>query len=567
MTLKKYFRILYLIIFSGILVLNACGKRKSNNSHILQKEKLLLCYPDSALKLMPEIEKNRKLSPVDNAALQLLKAYALFLSDDSCVRVKPAYDALEYYKGSGLAREEGLAYFLYGHALLENNEIDQGVIELKKSLNILANTHEYNLIGLANYYIGYNYSLDAMYEKALHRLKLAAIYFEHANEKVNMAYAYREIANAFDLGRYPVDSALVYFDKAGSLLLAESDTSGFQDVKFYKAITLLNRTHRFSEAKQNILEVYRYFDNDSYYHNKLSYAYARCGMADSSMYYYKISLQDTTNIFSKMAVNMAGAYAFMESGDYKKAVKSFIEYEINKTKVFDQAQKSRIYRIDKGFDLSEKEKENATLRTNQRNMLLQFAVLTILVLVLVFAFLINNQRRKNEQIQYLVERRRLLENMEQKRIVLLAKIQARIDNILRINKMEAKLRHGILDGKSFVDEMLLNSVLPEPEWSTYISEIDMICNHHITALANKYPALTVADKIVIALTSLKIDITDSCAILGMNKNTMYRRRNTIKERLGLDKNIDFETWILEQITVCLAKEQQNTLIDHFSGHQ
>ena len=63
----------------------------------------------------------------------------------------------------------------------------------------------------------------------------------------------------------------------------------------------------------------------------------------------------------------------------------------------------------------------------------------------------------------------------------------------------------------------------------------------------------VADKIVIALTSMKIDITDSCSILGMNKNTMYRRRNTIKERLRLDKTVDFETWIHERVARSLAR--------------
>lgn len=550
---KYLFLIFGLVLFFLILSLGSCAKRKSTNESIVSIEKIMPDHPDSAFVWLDSLSQLKSLRPVDVAAHRLLTAYALFLSEDSAVRIEPALNALEYYKGSGLLREEGLSYFLYGHALLENGEIDQGVIYMKRSISSLVNTDEYNLLGLANYYIGYNYSLDAVYQKALSRLKLAVIYFRHAHERVNEAYAYREIANAFDLGRYPVDSALIYFDKAKSLLLQEKDTSGYYDVHFYRAITLLNRTKRFSEAKTDILEVYRYFNNDRYYHNKLSFAYARCGQADSAMYYYQLSKHDTVNIYSEMAVNMAGAYAFMASGDYKNALDAFLKYDINKTKVFDEAQKNQLYRIDKGYDLSEKEKENSALRVRQRNMVMQFGLLTIVVLILVISFLITLFRRKREQAKYREERIKLLASMERKRLVVHAKIQTRMEAALRLSRLDAKYRLGVSDPKSFLDEILSYSVLRESEWMDYVDEIDMVCNNHISGLAAEFPALTNADKIVIALTSMKIDITDSCSILGMNKNTMYRRRNTIKERLKLDKTVDFEAWIHERVARSLAR--------------
>ncbi len=551
---RKYLILVFwLALFFVMLSLGSCVKRKSTNESIVRIEKVMPDHPDSAFVWLDSLSRLKSLRPVDVAAHQLLTAYALFLSEDSAVKVEPALNALNYYKGSGLLREEGLSYFLYGHALLENGEIDQGVIHMKRSISSLVNTNEYNLLGLANYYIGYNYSLDAVYQKALSRLKLAVIYFRHARERVNEAYAYREIANAFDLGRYPVDSALIYFDKAKSLLLQEKDTSGYYDVHFYRAITLLNRTKRFSEAKTDILQVYRYFNNDSYYHNKLSFAYARCGQADSAMYYYQLSKQDTVNIYSKMAVNTAGAYAYMASGDYKNAMDAFLKYDINKTKVFDEAQKNQLYRIDKGYDLSEKEKENSALRVRQRNMVMQFGLLTIVVLILVISFLITLFRRKREQAKYREERIKLLASMERKRLVVHAKIQTRMEAALRLSKLDAKYRLGVSDPKSFLDEILSYSVLRESEWMDYFDEIDMVCNNHISGLAAEFPALTNADKIVIALTSMKIDITDSCSILGMNKNTMYRRRNTIKERLKLDKTVDFEVWIHDRVAKSLEK--------------
>lgn len=550
---KFDFLIFSITLFFVMLFLVSCSGRKSDNKLILRVEKLLPGRVDSAFLLLDSLGRADSMTDVDKAAHQLLTAYALFLSGDSSVRVEPALYALDYYKGSGLLHEEGLSNFLYGHALLEKGEIEQGIISLKKAISLLVNTDEYNLLGLANYYIGYNYSLDAIYAKALSRLKLAAIYFEHADERVNMAYAYREIANAFDLGRYPVDSALMYFDKSKNLLLLEKDTSDFYDVHFYRAITLLNRTNRFCEAKDDILEVYNYFDKDNYYYNKLSFAYARCGQADSAMYYYELSKKDTANVYSRMAVNLAGAYAYMAAGAYQKAVDAFINYDLNKTIVFDDSQRNQLYRIDKGYDLSEKEKENAALREKQQGMVVQFALLIIIVLVLVIAFMLMMLKRKREQAIYREERLKLLAGAERKRLAVYAKIQSRMDAALRLSKLDAKYRLGVSDPKSFLDEVLSYSVLRESEWVDYIDEIDMVCDNHISDLATEFPSLTNADKIVIALTSMKIDITDSCNILGMNKNTMYRRRNTIKERLKLDKTVDFETWIHERVARSLAR--------------
>ena len=178
------FTLLFVLVFFV-----SCVNDKSDHKYILRIEKLLPGHSDSAFLLLDSLDESGNMNPVDRAAHQLLTAYALFLSNDSAVRVEPALNALECYKGTGLVYEEGLSNFLYGHALLETGEIDQGVLFLKKAISLLVNTNEYNLLGLANYYIGYNYSLDAIYVKALSRLKLAAIYFEHADDQVNRASA------------------------------------------------------------------------------------------------------------------------------------------------------------------------------------------------------------------------------------------------------------------------------------------------------------------------------------------------------------------------------------------
>ena len=99
-----------------------------------------------------------------------------------------------------------------------------------------------------------------------------------------------------------------------------------------------------------------------------------------------------------------------------------------------------------------------------------------------------------------------------------------------------------------MDEMLDQFVLTEVEWQSYIDEVNLIFNNFIEKLSLDFPTITIADKIVIALITLQLDITSTCSILGINKNTMYRRRNTIKERLNLDKSVDLEEWLLEKVS-------------------
>jgi len=95
--------------------------------------------------------------------------------------------------------------------------------------------------------------------------------------------------------------------------------------------------------------------------------------------------------------------------------------------------------------------------------------------------------------------------------------------------------------------MLKQSVLNESEWQSYIDEVNIIFNSQLETLSDKFTSITSSDKIVMALILLQLDITDSCTILGLNKNTMYRRRNTIKERLELDKSINLENWLFDYV--------------------
>ena len=56
---------------------------------------------------------------------------------------------------------------------------------------------------------------------------------------------------------------------------------------------------------------------------------------------------------------------------------------------------------------------------------------------------------------------------------------------------------------------------------------------------------------VIALICLKVCIYDSCSLLAMEKNTMYKRRKIIKKKLELDADTDLDKWIVGYMSIDL----------------
>jgi hypothetical protein len=75
---KFDFLILSLTLFFVMFFLVSCAKDKSDNKSILRIEKLLPEHADSAFLLLDSLGESGNMKQVDQAAHQLLTAYALF---------------------------------------------------------------------------------------------------------------------------------------------------------------------------------------------------------------------------------------------------------------------------------------------------------------------------------------------------------------------------------------------------------------------------------------------------------------------------------------------------------
>ena len=452
--------------------------------------------------------------------------------------------ACEYYYNSKHKEEDGLAHFLRAYILKENNP-DEAIEMYKHTIACLRGTDELNELGVAAFNIGYLYFLDENYIEALKYHRKAERCFKEIRSDVNLAYTYREIANVKDLQKQSVDTVLYYFDKAMFVFDTLNYKDDYYDVGLYKAMTLTYRTDRLDEAKQLLYDVYNYFDRDPYYHIRLSHLYVVRNEYDSALHYLQLSGSDTTNIYAKATYYKLESNVHAMAGNYSKAYSSSVNYIDNRLKVIDETKKHQLYRIDKRFDFKNKELENSDLRVRNRTILAYLSLLAAILLVTIMFFMYVSFKRRKADLNYQLQLEKLKNQHQNKRALLVETLKARAGNALQLSALEAKVQK--LTVSDVLNEVKGFSAIPEVLWPKFIEDINVVGNDFICSLTSAFPALTLLDKIVIALISLNVDITDACILLNINKNTMYRRRNTIKERLQLDKSVDLDEWINDYI--------------------
>ena len=80
-------------------------------------------------------------------------------------------------------------------------------------------------------------------------------------------------------------------------------------------------------------------------------------------------------------------------------------------------------------------------------------------------------------------------------------------------------------------------------WDQIIEDFDKIYDNKISNLTTDFPNLTKNDLIQIILIWNEIENQDCSYLLNIKANAVYHRRNVIKNRLGLGKDIKIENWI------------------------
>jgi hypothetical protein len=534
------------------LLLVSCKPHYTENKIILRAESLLFTSPDSAYRLLSSIPHPEKLSNPDYAAWCLHFTHAQVklhqeIKSDSLIKV-----SVNYYKNSSLLKYCGTAYYLEGCILRQNNNNKAAMLAFKMAEDELKETSENKIKGLVEFNIGYICMQDELYNHSLNYFKKSLKYFELSSDKKYQAYAYREISNMYNQLDYPFDSVMYYTNVALRLSKEANDSLNYFCILSQQGKLLYDKNP--GRSNECILKSYRHFPYEQpTLASFLAYTYSKLNKPDSAAYYLRISQADTSRANSQEIIYLAGGYVAKSQQNYKKAFDNIEKAYLLRDSLFQQKIRSQLYRIDKQYDLSKKEKENFELKLANQSKVIWIAFLLVVVLVVsTILLLIYNSHKKKQAVHKAEKQRMEFEIMtkkgenEQKRKLLLTKLQNKIENTLRFNH----LKMGLLQKDkydAFLDEITKQSIVSEEEWHYYVKEVDYIFDKKLSNLSIMYPGLTSSDIKVILLICLQLDISDSCSLLNVTKNTMYHRRKLIKERIGIDKESELEEWIIQYI--------------------
>ena len=171
-------------------------------------------------------------------------------------------------------------------------------------------------------------------------------------------------------------------------------------------------------------------------------------------------------------------------------------------------------------------------------------ILAIVVIWVAIRIDIINHKLETQELQ----RRIAEQEADEWREKLLDKVKEKI-------AITEQARNRITQGEDLVAKFIYHQQGIE-ELST---ELFGIYSKPIAAIKKKYPDLTELDLLVLCLLGIGMDNVEICSILRMEKRTLYRRRQLIVQRIGIQGSANLEPFaraMIEETDINIPQPEQ-----------
>lgn len=385
-----------LIAATFAFLLTACSETYTSSPLILKAESVMNEHPDSAFQLLSSIHSPEKLSKADYAAwcLHYTQAqYKLYMTiqSDSLIEI-----AVSYYGGSKLKKYSGLSYYLQGCVSELLHRYEKAMLAYNMAERILTDSKDYDIKGLIAINTGYLYQRNENFGQAIISFKKAAELFSLSGNKKYLQYAYLELSNTcYQLDR-PFKTTMQYSNKALNLAREINDS-----LLYFQILSRQGELLYREDQKTAIANLKAGFEHCANLRIRnasfLAYLYSKTNHIDSVQYYLRIANEKILDSEVKIFNELTKAAMYENQTKFTLAYASMEKAYIMQDTVFRQKLKDQLYKIDKQFDLAEKEKENTRLKIANRNVIIGISFLTIAILVVFFIFLrLNIYHKKRE---------------------------------------------------------------------------------------------------------------------------------------------------------------------------
>lgn len=564
--------IILLIAFLSV----ACNERQSNNRQLILADSLMRSRPDSALCILQGISMDKFATQADSACYALLLTQArdknyVVQTDDSLIRY-----AVAYYDKTNDVRMQAKAHYYWGCVYRDMNRQAEAIREFLIAAPLTEKAKEKRQLGLIYNNIGFIYNIQDFNEKADSIYKLMEVIAQEVKDTTLCSEALSK------QGSIALTKGEEYFPVAERKLsdaFGAVDSVGNNGLKANISASLSNLYSRMDEgekalyyAKLNLslrrdtARAYRAF-------LLLGDAYYKLGQYDSATFYLNKSL------LSKDYGRKAGAYMRLaDIAMIQGNAALSVELERNSS-----AYKDSLYKFRRSVVVNEIiEAETDAQAMLQKlyykgrlNTYIYGFILITIIIVAIVLFLYRRYQRKNDLLQRdKQELEKINQDLNQHYVSLQTNIEQKnleieglrkelashqIDEEQREN-LQAELDEMILKRRTLAKEAFLHSPLytkmqaiikdyqdrdqsdeeiSDQEWQEFVVGMDIQWNNAITDLCAKYQ-LSKEELHLVCLSLAGFPFSHLEYLLHLSRKTLYRKKNVLLKRMGVEQNCGFE---------------------------
>ena len=564
--------IILLIAFLSV----ACNERQSNNRQLILADSLMQSRPDSALCILQGISMDKFATQADSACYALLLTQArdknyVVQTDDSLIRY-----AVAYYDKTNDVRMQAKAHYYWGCVYRDMNRQAEAIREFLIAAPLTEKAKEKRQLGLVYNNIGFIYNIQGFNEKAdsiyqlmeviAQEVKDTALWSEALSKQGSIALTKGK--EYFPIAEQKLSDAFGVVDRVGSNGLKANISASLSNLysRMDEGEKALYYAKLNLSLRRDTARAYRAF-------LLLGDAYYKCKEYDSATFYFNKSLL-SKDYGRKVDAYMRLADIAMIQGNVTLSV----ELERNSS-----VYKDSLYEFHRNVVANEMIEAEADAQAmlqklyykGRLNMYLYVFMLIVVMIIVVALFLYKRYRRKNDLLQ---KDKQQLEKVNQDLSQHYANLQTDItEKDLEIEnlrkelvshqideeeraKLQTELDEMILKRRTLAKEAFLHSPLyakmqaiiqdyqdrdesdeeiSDQEWQGFVVGMDVEWNNAITDLCVKYQ-LSKEELHLVCLSLAGFPFSHLEYLLHLSRKTLYRKKNVLLKRMGVEQNCGFE---------------------------
>lgn len=559
--MKKLLYIGFLLIS---VILGSCTEKEQYNifNRVIGYMEI---YPDSALLLLNQIPHPENLRGKQRADYALLltqardKNYLDSLQSDSLIKF-----AVDYYQDSDNKEKAGKAFFYYGKVMALQDKDTLATQAYLDAQRWFERTNEYKMMALVQESIGRMNINRRMYEMALSNYQQALNYYKMVKDTLGILYIYRDIARTYSI-REDYDKVIEYVN-CGLTLYDQCNKSNaeFKNIlpSYYQILGVTARD------KGNYTLAIKYL-NIAILHEKNIHSRYHCLLSLGDVYLRMNRLEEAENCFiqaskSERAHTRSGAYHYLYI--LEKQRKNFSQALFYKEKsdtllsiTQDNYLKSQIMSLQHKYDNERIILEKRRLEQEKKAQLYLGIVVILLILIIgvgIYKYMKNRyEERIYRNLRVIMDNEKRirqysseLELLKQKEGEMVEKNKQEIgklnQKILLLENENRTIRGNIcVNGVYLLDQLkrkeLIVKNMTRQEKVQVLEYIDLINGSFISRLKKEF-LLTESNLMLAGLIKLGFTTTELTFTFDCEVNSLYKKKNRLKEilHLDMDKKLD-----------------------------